>query len=98
MMLPEHVAMLRELKVSETKKSKPLIDEQQLQEMNKTVHLAIETKSIVAVTYFHKYECREIVGVIKTFDLTSRCIRIVSYENTFTINLGNIIDIKIEYE
>ncbi len=98
MMLPEHVAMLRELKLSENKKSKPVIDEQQLEEMNNTIHLAITNKKIVNVTYFKDFDYKTINGIIQRFDLVLRSIRIITREENYVmIKLETIIAIEIIY-
>ncbi|MCT8138761.1 YolD-like family protein [Anaerobacillus sp. CMMVII] len=95
MMLPEHVAMLRDLKTSENNKTKPFIDEQRLEEMNETICFAMEEKNKVTVTYYKAYDYIDVVGMIEYFDATSRCIRIATKDERITIYLEAIIDIKV---
>lgn len=94
MMLPEHVAMLRELKMNENHKSKPFIDEQQLEEMNEMICYAIKSKSIVIVTYYKEYDYKSVKGSIEHYDIASRCIRIDNKGVSLNIHVENIIDIK----
>jgi hypothetical protein len=94
MMLPEHVAMLRELKMNEDNKSKPLIDEQQLEEMNDLIRFAIETNNSVLVTYYQEYDYKVVVGVIERYDPARGCIRIDNDGTFLTIYTEDIIDIK----
>jgi hypothetical protein len=98
MMLPEHVAMLRELKASQNNKQKPIIDEQQFEEMNEVIRLAIEGKETVLITYFKEYDHKSIVGEVRNLDEVFRCIRIFNGEKSLTLNVENIIDIKIVVE
>lgn len=93
-MLPEHVAMLRQLKANEGKKEMPFLDDQQLEEMNGVIRIAMEEKRVVTATYFENDATKEVTGNIKHFDVATRCIRLVNQEKSFTINLVNIIAIK----
>jgi hypothetical protein len=94
MMLPEHVGMLRELKMNENNKSKPLIDEQQFEEMNDLIRFAIETNNSVIVTYYQEYDYKVVVGVIERYDPARGCIRIDNDGTFLTIDTEDIIDIK----
>ncbi|WP_084034696.1 YolD-like family protein [Anaerobacillus alkalilacustris] len=96
MMLPEHVTMLRELKESSNYKYKPVLDEQQLEELNGIICYAIDTKTPVRITYFRDYDFKNVIGVIRHFDIALQSIRIVNEENFYLkLAIKDIINAKI---
>ncbi len=96
MMLPEHVAMLRELKTSQEKKEKPFLDEQRLEEMNEVVRLATEENKAVQLTYFSDYDYRSATGFIQRFDPATRALRLCNEGTSYVVPIEAIIEIHVE--
>ncbi len=95
MMLPEHVAMLRELKERENDQTKPLIDEQQSEEFNEMIRLSLETKAEIKITYYKDFNYKSVSGVIRHFDISLNSLQLVTEEGTKErIYLENIIEVK----
>lgn len=96
MMLPEHVAMLRKLKESTNYKAKPILDEQFLEELNETMCISMQAKEAIELTYYHEHDYKSISGVIQSFDIVTKCVRIVSKEgSSVQLKAENIIDVKM---
>lgn len=95
-MLPEHVAMLRKLKDSTNYKIKPILDEQLLAELNETMCISIQAKEVIELTYYHEHDYKRITGVIRSFDIVSKCVHIISDEgSSVQLKVENIIDVKM---
>lgn len=95
-MLPEHVAMLRKLKESTNYKTKPILDEQFLAELNETMCMSMQVKEAIKLTYYHEHDYKSITGVIQSFDIVSKCVRITSEEGiSVQLKVENIIDVKM---
>lgn len=94
-MLPEHVAMLRKLKEKTNYKAKPILDEQLLAELNETMWISMQAKEAIELTYYHEHDFKSITGVIRSFDIVSKCVHIVSKEGSSTqLDVENIIGVK----
>lgn len=95
MMLPEHVAMLRELKKKNNDKKKPVFDEQQLEIMNEKIAFSLERKCPIEMTYFDEYDYKTVQGIIHHVDVIEQQLKIVTEDDIcFLLKLKNIIDIK----
>lgn len=95
MMLPEHVEMLRELKQSNDYKTKPILDEHLLEEMNETIRSSMKVNKAVQVTYFKNGNFEIVTGVINHFDLLEQRLQVITSEGIIQIISKNIIDIKM---
>lgn len=96
MMLPEHVAMLRKLKESQNYRTKPVIDEQQLEQFNYLIENSIKTKEPIKITYFKDESFKTIVATIRNMDTILKKIRVMNEVGEIVqICLENIIEIKI---
>ncbi|WNF38945.1 YolD-like family protein [Bacillaceae bacterium IKA-2] len=95
-MLPEHVAMLRKLKESTNYKTKPILDEQILEELNEMMCMSMQAKELIKLTYYQEHDYKSIIGVIQSFDIVSKCVLITSEEGiSFQLKVENIIDVKM---
>jgi len=97
MMLPEHVEAIHEWQVEESKKVKPLLDEQQLEQFTQRIHEAKENHLIVQITkwqngYFYTRE-----GIIHDINQQMQTIRLFMEEELGMedIKIDDIIDIQI---
>lgn len=97
-MLPEHVALLHELRDSTNYRAKPILDEQCLEELNEVIYMSMEAKQAIKVTYFHEHDFKSIIGVIQHVDIVSKWMRIGNEKgSSVQIKLKSIIDVKSGY-
>ena len=68
MMLPEHVKMLKTLKLDYYRQEKPIVDEYQLEEFKSKIHAAMELNSIVKFTVWEEGFDWKYEGVIHRLD------------------------------
>ncbi|MBS4220086.1 YolD-like family protein [Bacillus sp. FJAT-49711] len=94
--MPEHVSSLKEMRHNDEKVKKPVLDENQLQEIDETLHVAIEINSPIIITlwidgFFNKKE-----GFLHHIHNLDRYVRIVdNLGNASKIDFENIIKVEI---
>ncbi|WP_050615651.1 YolD-like family protein [Bacillus testis] len=95
MMLPEHVAMLREWAEEDTYEQKAELDEQQMEELDRAIAEAMEYSTPVVVTYFQGNKHRFIMGNIHHVDAGNKKLHLVdSFDEAHYIELGTVVDIR----
>ena len=95
-MLPEHVRMLDKIfNEPEKKKNKPVLDEQEIQEINMKIHQAIHQNKTIISTYFKNHDYKTISGKLQKVDVMNKCIQLNDEENTKII-IHDIIDVSLE--
>ncbi|MGD6815641.1 YolD-like family protein [Metabacillus sp. 84] len=77
MMLPEHVKLLRQWKEEERHTAKPEIDEQQLEEFNEIICIAMEHHQPLRFTIHEHEQLVPYTGHIHFLDQTAQAIRVV---------------------
>jgi hypothetical protein len=82
MMLPEHVKILRELEVEQGYKTKPAVDEQQLEHFNEIIGLAMEENRELAFTYYEHHDFHVLKGRVHYVDPIRGCLRIIGEDHT----------------
>lgn len=81
LMLPEHVKQLRDFFEDEYYKvDKPVLDEQQLEEMNEKIQEAMEYQSLLKFTYYKNGHMKELKGYIHNAHPTEKTLYIVNKE------------------
>lgn len=65
MMFPEHVAFLRKYNEEIMKIDRPILDEQELEILDETIHLAMEEARSISITYFVNGKITEYTGDIR---------------------------------
>ncbi|AZB43448.1 YolD-like family protein [Bacillus sp. FJAT-42376] len=78
MMLPEHVRLLRQWKEEEQYTAKPEIDEQQLEEFNEIICMAMENHQLLRFTVHEHEKLVPYTGYIHFLDPVGQAIRIVN--------------------
>ncbi|WP_152654518.1 YolD-like family protein [Oceanobacillus sp. CFH 90083] len=91
MMLPEHVALLKEVKKEYYHEAKPILDEQQLEEIHLKLMLAQKDSLPVQVKYFTDGKSVHIKGYIHAINYISKYIII----NEVRLESSEIIDVEI---
>ena len=95
MMLPEHVAMLREWAHEDSYESERLLDEQQLEEMNMTMGEALETGKTVTITYYEQRRYQLLIGTIHYYNETQQKLHVIDrFEQPHYIALNRMVDIR----
>lgn len=94
MMLPEHVEQLRKQRKEDEKVKKPVLDEQQLEEMNIALGEAMEYKAEVTVSYFKSGSIYDFVGVIDSANPTTKEIKLSTHAGSQRLKFGDIVAVK----
>ncbi|WP_186577746.1 YolD-like family protein [Aquibacillus kalidii] len=92
LMLPEHVEMLKNLWKEDKKTKKPLLDEQQLEEMNRVMQEANSYQTSICITFYNRGFYEEVTGTIVRLDNT--VVKIKTTEIAETIYLKDIINVR----
>lgn len=95
MMLPEHVAMLRDLEKKKNYQSKPMIDEQQLEELNRQISDFIQTNEPVVVTYYSGGTYNTVTGKLRKIDSFEKTLHIIDQDKrVLKIKESMVIDVR----
>ncbi|MDM5197879.1 YolD-like family protein [Fictibacillus enclensis] len=94
LMLPEHVKALREFDWDLTKIERPVLDEQQLEEINETICAAMEFNNAVKIMYYKAGRNETINGHIHYLDVHNKQVRLVTKgEDIARINFSDITEV-----
>ncbi|WP_158591788.1 YolD-like family protein [Oceanobacillus halophilus] len=93
MMMPEHINMLNQMWNEKEYKTKPIIDAQQLSEMNTKLQLAIHNNLTVRIKYYKNHDFHTMAGKLKSIDINNKQIVLQGKER---ICLTDILDVIIE--
>ncbi len=96
MMLPEHREQLLHEKRQEKKFHPPLLDEDQLQQINRAILEAIAHKRTVTVTYAETYGPARIRGWIEQVKPDEKRLKIVNKEHRLVLSFERILDVEID--
>jgi len=96
MFLPEHKEAYLQHRVDVTKKEKPILDEQRVSELARTIATAIFTEKPVKLTVFDVFEDIELEGKIEKIDTHQKQIKIQIVDGFEWIKLENILEMSIE--
>ncbi len=77
MMLPEHVQALNDSSVDSIRVKKPQLDEQEWEQINETLHIAIENNHQVAFTLWIDGFFKEIEGTVHFIDQMNKQVVVV---------------------
>lgn len=96
MMLPEHVKLLKEYDLNQSKKMKPEIDEQLLELFEETICEAMAGDSYLSFTYFKHEDFHLLIGKVHYIDTYKRELRIMDYHNELhRLLLDDLIDVRV---
>jgi len=92
LMLPEHVEMLKEVFVEY--KEKPILDEQQMIEIDQKLKYALKEKVEIEMTYYKRGTFKKVNGRLQSID--QWCGYIVLFnECGHRISLGDIVQVEL---
>jgi hypothetical protein len=95
MILPEHKERIREHRQEITKKTRPSLDEQRIEQYSQMISEAVENDVGVTITVFGPYREDSITGKIQKIDLELKRIRVLCDEDYTWIKFEDIINIDI---
>ncbi|WP_066189359.1 YolD-like family protein [Amphibacillus sp. Q70] len=95
LMLPEHVQMLNEWTEEDNWKTKPILDEQQIEENSMKLQLAIHNNLTVEIKHYKDRYFHMAKGKLYKIDIVNKYIKIDNEERT-KINLNDLIDVAID--
>ncbi|MDM5338502.1 YolD-like family protein [Fictibacillus enclensis] len=95
MFMPEHVKLLREMDWDNKKKTKPELDEQQLELMEETICEAMAENINLCFTYFSQGDFHLLIGKVHYIDPYKKELRIVDfYDEVHKINFSDLMDVR----
>lgn len=95
LMLPEHVQSLRELEMENEKVKKPVLDEQQYEELNRVILCAFAEKKLLQISYYSRGTIKVAAGSISFLDHIKKEIHILDQDSNKTIlKIKNILTIE----
>ncbi|WP_069201754.1 YolD-like family protein [Bacillus niameyensis] len=80
LMLPEHVAMLREWASEDQQEVRKPLDEQKLELLNEIVIEAMRLEKEVMFTYFRNHRFEQVIGKIHSYNILEKDFRVVERE------------------
>ncbi|HLR71312.1 MAG TPA: YolD-like family protein [Pseudogracilibacillus sp.] len=92
LMLPEHVEMLKEVFVEY--KEKPILDEQKMTEIDRTLKYALKYQVTIEMTYYEDGDFLTLRGKLAEIDQWRGYI-VLRNENGGHISLSNMIDVEV---
>jgi hypothetical protein len=96
MMLPEHVKLLRDWSEADSYQEKPELDEQQLEQFNETICLAMEEHAELVFTYYQDHFHHTCTGYVHYIDPIQHTLQIVDEQSGHRqkLSLEAIVDVK----
>jgi len=104
MMLPEYAKLLREAKEEYERESKPILDEQLIEENEQNILAAMEFSFLSNFTFFENHSYQTVKGYVHFIDYNSKQYRIsdvkdneyiIAFQNLISVeNLGETISLK----
>jgi len=95
MMLPEHREQILEEKRKEQEFTPPILDDDQLQEINRMIAKSIEQERAVAITYAEKYGTAKFLGWIQKVNMIEGWLKIINDEDTLRLSFEHILRVEI---
>lgn len=93
MMMPEH-QMLKDYWDSTERKQKPVLDVQEIQQINMKLQLAIHNDLTVEIKYFDNHDYQRVRGKLSKVDALNKSIEL-SNDGYYNISLEDILDVVI---
>lgn len=96
MMLPEHVELLRKLEYEDSKVQKPILDQQELEEIERTISEALNNKSLMEFTYWREGFILKKQGYVQNFNQYQNIIQLIDLEEIkFGIKIDTILVVSL---
>lgn len=96
LMLPEHIALLRELSIELDKEKKPILDEYQIQEFEEKIHYAMSFNLAVKLSVWKDGFTDVFTVHVHYIDSLNKQIRAKDKnEDLYYIDFADIVDIEV---
>jgi len=92
-MLPEQIKLLNDYWESTEYKQKPILDEQEIEEIGIKLQMAIHNDLTVEVKYFADHDYKLIKGKLRKIDSVDKTLQFDDYAR---IKLIDVLDVNIE--
>lgn len=96
MMLPEHKAQLLAERKKKEKRSLPILDEDERERIDRTIHEALERDCPIVVTYVRTYDVQQFSGRIKKIDRLERSLTLTNEREDVTIPFRHLLRVEIK--
>ncbi|AIF42145.1 YolD-like family protein [Virgibacillus sp. SK37] len=94
-MMPEHINLLKQIWEEKDHKKKPVLDEQQVNEINMKLQLAIHNDLNIIIEYYKDHDYHKINGKLKNVDSMRKFLQL-NDSNFTSIPLGDILELHID--
>lgn len=95
MMLPEHVAIIRDYIANDGKVNKPVLDEWDLRQLEESIGLALAQRAEIKLKYWQAGDILTRGGKITKVDTTRRVLYVEDPFDTTAYPLDCIVDVSI---
>lgn len=96
MMLPEHVELLQDLNKQQEYKSKPILDEQQMEFHGFKLAEAANKEKEVWIKYYRNHDFCETVGYVKMEEPFDNYFQCRNDDGVTRIRFDSLIDVEIQ--
>lgn len=93
MMLPEHREELIKYRQTLTERSRPIVDEQRLEQFNTVICDSISNEQEITIHIFGVFEDIMVKGIVQNVDGVTKRIRVITEQETKWIKLAEIVDV-----
>lgn len=76
-MLPEHVKLLREWSKEDEEVCQPMLDEQELEQLNAVLLCALEEGEKLVLTYYEGNRYKILIGTVKAFQEWNHRLKVI---------------------
>jgi|SRR5690625_1944955 len=91
-MLPEHVEALKQVIAEQDYKEKPILDDQQLVEIDLKLQMAIQNDLMIEVEYFENHDFHKVQGKLLMIDALNKRLR---FDDGTELKLDDVMDVTI---
>lgn len=94
-MLPEHVAMIRDVVANQNKVAKPVLDDQEIEEIERTISEAMSKNEKLTFTYWENGEYKTLIGKVDRFDQFNKSLRIIDeFGDKMELIIMDIVNVR----
>jgi hypothetical protein len=94
-MLPEHINKLEEFWSEQEEKKKPILDEQEMEEIDVKLQCALQNDLTIIIKYFQNHDFNSIRVKINTIDVHNKVIVLNDSDKT-SLKFNQLIDVFID--
>lgn len=95
LMLPEHVKLLRDWANEDESIRKPMLDEQELDQMNSLIQTAMTSGQRLVFTYYEEQGCKLLVGTPRSYQESAQRLKVTDeFQNSHWLPISAIVDAR----